>query len=125
MAQRVSLKLLILFGIVCTTFVWAERTGFAAPIENKSSTFSTQLANRDDDDGGTNSEISEQIRAQRAAIQARENREANATKTKTSAKQNNCDSDLRKCITNQCGANYKKCETDSDTTFSDKTVIQL
>ena len=119
MAQRVSLKLFILFCITCTTFILAERTGLAEAIENKSSTFSTQLNNRDDDNG-TDSEIAAKIRAQRAAIDARDNRDAVATQTKSGAKQNSCDNDLRKCITNTCGTNYKKCETDSDITFSDK-----
>ena len=119
MKQRVSLKLLVLFGIICTTFIFAESKLHAATVANKSSTFSTQLNNRDDD-GGNDSELAEKIRAQRAAIEARENRDAAASQTKTSAKQNNCDNDLRKCISAQCGANYKKCETDSDITFSDK-----
>jgi len=119
MKQRVSLKLLVLFGIICTTFFVAESKLHAATVANKSSTFSTQLNNRDDD-GGNDSELAEKIRAQRAAIEARENRDAATTQTKTSAKQNNCDNDLRKCISAQCGANYKKCETDSDITFSDK-----
>lgn len=119
MKQRVSLKLLVLFGIICTTFIFAESKLHAATVANKSSTFSTQLNNRDDD-GGNDSELAEKIRAQRAAIEARENRDAATTQTKTSAKQNNCDNDLRKCISAQCGANYKKCETDSDITFSDK-----
>ena len=119
MKQRVSLKLLVLFGIICTTFFVAESKLHAATVANKSSTFSTQLNNRDDD-SGNDSELAEKIRAQRAAIEARENRDAAATQTKTSAKQNNCDNDLRKCISAQCGANYKRCETDSDITFSDK-----
>ena len=120
MKQRVSLKLLILFGITCTTFMLAgARLHAADVIENKSSTFSTQLNNRTDSTSN-DSAIAEKIRAQRAAIDARDNRNTATAQIKSSATQNNCDNDLRKCINNTCGANYKKCETDSDTTFSDK-----
>ena len=120
MKQRVSLKLLILFGITCTTFMLAgSRLHAADVIENKSSTFSTQLNNRTDSTSN-DSAIAEKIRAQRAAIDARDNRNTATAQIKSSATQNNCDNDLRKCINNTCGANYKKCETDSDTTFSDK-----
>ncbi len=120
MKQRVSLKLLILFGITCTTFMLGQSRLHAADIiENKSSTFSTQLNNRTDSTSN-DSAIAEKIRAQRAAIDARDNRNTATAQVKSSASQNNCDNDLRKCINNTCGANYKKCETDSDTTFSDK-----
>ena len=120
MKQRVSLKLLILFGITCTTFMLAgSRLHAADVIENKSSTFSTQLNNRTDSTSN-DSAIAEKIRAQRAAIDARDNRNTATAQIKSSATQNSCDNDLRKCINNTCGANYKKCETDSDTTFSDK-----
>ena len=118
MAQRVSLKLLILFGVICTIFIVTESRLYADTISNKSSTFSTQLSSRDNDNN--DSELAEKIRAQRAAIEARENRDAASTQSKSGSTQNNCDNDLRKCISNTCGANYKKCETDTDTTFSDK-----
>ena len=117
MAQQVSSKLLILFGLVCSIFFFAE-SSFAA-VANKSSTFSAQLANQEDSDS-QDSSFAEQIRAQRAAIDARENRDNIASKTKSGATKNSCDNDLRKCIESKCGDNYKKCETDSDTTFSDK-----
>lgn len=96
-----------------------SRLHAADVIENKSSTFSTQLNNRTDSTSN-DSAIAEKIRAQRAAIDARDNRNTATAQIKSSATQNNCDNDLRKCINNVCGANYKKCETDSDTTFSDK-----
>lgn len=96
-----------------------SRLHAADVIENKSSTFSTQLNNRTDSTSN-DSAIAEKIRAQRAAIDARDNRNTATAQIKSSATQNNCDNDLRKCINNTCGANYKKCETDSDTTFSDK-----
>ena len=96
-----------------------SRLHAADVIENKSSTFSTQLNNRTDSTSN-DSAIAEKIRAQRAAIDARENRDTATAQIKSSATQNSCDNDLRKCINNTCGANYKKCETDSDTTFSDK-----
>ena len=117
MAQQVSSKLLILFGLVCSIFFFAE-SSFAA-VANKSSTFSAQLANQEDSDS-QDSSFAEQIRAQRAAIDARENRDNIASKTKSGATKNSCDNDLRKCIESKCGDNYKKCETDFDTTFSDK-----
>ena len=88
-------------------------------IENKSSTFNTQLNSRNSSTNN-DSAIAEKIRAQRAAIDARDSRNTATAQVKASASQNNCDNDLRKCINNACGANYKKCETDSDTTFSDK-----
>lgn len=96
-----------------------SRLHAADVIENKSSTFSTQLNNRTDSTSN-DSAIAEKIRAQRAAIDARDNRDTATAQIKSSATQNNCDNDLRKCINNTCGANYKKCETDSDTTFFNK-----
>ena len=96
-----------------------SRLHAADVIENKSSTFGTQLNNRTDSTSN-DSAIAEKIRAQRAAIDARDNRNTATAQIKSSATQNSCDNDLRKCINNTCGANYKKCETDSDTTFSDK-----
>ena len=85
MAQQVSSKLLILFGLVCSIFFLAE-SSFAA-VANKSSTFSAQLANQEDSDS-QDSSFAEQIRAQRAAIDARENRDNIASKTKSGATKN-------------------------------------
>ncbi len=120
MTQKVSSKLLVLFGIICGTFFFAENC-FCEAIQNKSSTFSTQMANNDEfasDDG--DSSLAEQIRAQRAARDVRDTSLTVSSNTKSGAKKNSCDTDLRKCIEAKCSADYKKCETDSDTTFSDK-----
>ncbi len=121
MAQTVNSKLLILFGIICGTFIFAE-SGFCADfvINNKSSKFSTILT-RDTDSADTgDSALAEQIRAQRAARDNADARNAVTRQTKSGTSSNNCDTALRNCIQSKCGADYKNCETDSDTTFSDK-----
>jgi len=121
MKHQVNSKLLILFGIVCGIFFSVNSVLAADAITNKSSTFGTKMTKQQiSSSGDTDSALAEKIRAQRAAIDARENREANESQNKSGAKSNSCDNDLRKCIESQCGASYKKCETDTDTTFSDK-----
>ena len=121
MKHQVNSKLLILFGIVCGIFFSVNSVLAADTITNKSSTFGTKMTKQQiSSSGDTDSALAEKIRTQRAAIDARENREANESQTKSGAKSNSCDNDLRKCIESQCGASYKKCETDTDTTFSDK-----
>lgn len=120
MAQTVSSKLLILFGLVCGTFFFAE-SGFAAPVANKSSSFSTKMsANTKSSTDTTDSAIANKIRAQRAALDARDAQDNVARKNAMGVDSNGCDSALRKCITARCNGNYSKCATDTDTIFSDK-----
>ncbi len=132
MKQKVSSKLLILFGLICSIFFYAE-SGFCASvysrdagddlasIEDKSSSFSAKL-NESSSAGSDSSDsvLAEKIRAQRAALDVKDTQSAVAKQTKAGASSNSCDSNLRKCMTSKCGSEYEKCETDSDTIFSDK-----
>ena len=132
MKPKVSSKLLILFGLICGIFFYAE-SGFCAnvysrnasedleSIEDKSSSFSAKLnQTKSATSAESESALAQKIRAQRAALDAKDKQSATAQKTKSGATKNNCDTDLRKCIASKCGSEYAKCETDSDTTFSDK-----
>jgi hypothetical protein len=132
MKPKVSSKLLILFGLICGIFFYAE-SGFCAnvysrnasedleSIEDKSSSFSAKL-NKTQSATSAESEsaLAQKIRAQRAALDAKDKQSVTAQKTKSGATKNNCDTNLRKCIASKCGSEYEKCETDSDTIFSDK-----
>lgn len=131
MKQQVNTTLLVLFGIISGTFLFTE-SGFAAnvysrdntnisssSVENKSSTFSAKFNSEDSDYASEDdSSLSSKIRSQRAALEKRDTE--TTIKGVATATQNSCDSTLRKCITTKCGADYSKCATDSDMTFSDK-----
>ena len=132
MKPKVSSKLLILFGLICGIFFYAE-SGFCAnvysrnasedleSIEDKSSSFSAKLnQTKSATSAESESALAQKIRAQRAALDAKDKQSVTAQKTKSGATKNNCDTDLRKCIASKCGSEYAKCETDSDTIFSDK-----
>ena len=120
MATKLNSKLLILYSLICG-IIFANNAFCADQIANKSSRFSAMISsNAGGTQSTTSSAIAEQIRAQRAAIDARDNSAIQNQQNKTGATSNKCDSDLRKCIESTCGADYNKCATDSDTTFSDK-----
>lgn len=119
MATKPNSKLLILYCLICG-IIFANNA-FCAEIVNKSSRFATMLSSNNNGEKSENSSaIAEQIRAQRAAIDARDNQTIQNQQNKTGATSNKCDNDLRKCIESKCGTDYAKCSTDSDTTFSDK-----
>ncbi len=120
MATKLNSKLLILYSLICG-IIFANNAFCADQIVNKSSRFSAMISsNTGDNQSTTSSAIAEQIRAQRAAIDARDNSAIASQQTRGGATSNKCDNDLRKCIESTCGADYNKCATDSDTTFSDK-----
>ncbi|MBP9999565.1 MAG: hypothetical protein KBT14_02610 [Proteobacteria bacterium] len=117
MTKNTKLNFLVLFNVVCGLTI--TNNAFSATVANKSSSFSGRLSSSTSSDT-SDSAIAEKIRAQRAAIDARDNQDIVAQQTKQGATSNKCDNDLRKCIESKCGSNYSQCETDSDTTFSDK-----
>lgn len=117
MTKNTKLNFLVLFNVVCGLTI--ANSAFSATVANKSSSFSSRLSSSTSSDT-SDSAIAEKIRAQRAAIDARDNQDIVTQQTKQGATSNKCDNDLRKCIESKCGSNYSQCETDSDTTFSDK-----
>lgn len=95
-----------------------------APIvENKSTQFDEALgeAMTSSNDVGAN-ELAEQIRAQRAALDAADARAAtvDATNAARASGRNACDTGLRECMTAKCGNNFAKCASDTDTAFGTK-----
>lgn len=92
-------------------------------IENKTNQFNDVLSesgasSRD----ATVSNMAELIKKQRAAFEAQENAEfAQQEQQKALATGKNvCDSGLRKCMSETCGANFTKCTLDGDTMFGEK-----
>lgn len=90
-------------------------------IVNKSSEFEMAVSNVLDSALEDNS-FAEQIRKQRAALNA-----ADATASVNKAQQdaiknnsNTCDYDLRVCMAEKCGDDFTKCALDGDTAFGDK-----
>ncbi len=107
------------FFIVMACGICFTGVSVCAPVVNKSAKFQVQSNSTASSSGG-NSAIAEQIRAQRAALDARDAQDITTTKLKSGATKNTCDNAIRKCIESKCGANYEKCATDTDITFSDK-----
>lgn len=70
----------------------------------------------------SNTELAEQIRRTRAALDAADaTNTANASATKSMARsQNACDATLRACMKNKCGNDFTKCSVDTDTTWGTK-----
>lgn len=86
-------------------------------IEDKTSQFDDIFSETTTGDTGDNT-LAEQIRAQRAALDA-----ADATNTATKAISggaNACDSGLRACMKKKCGDDFSKCAGDGDTIWGDK-----
>lgn len=92
-------------------------------IENKSDMFSEVLSETTSSkSSSSDNALAEQIRKQRAAIEARESADAFDSQQKKSlaSGQNACDSGLRKCMQTTCGSDYSKCALDGDTVLGDK-----
>ena len=92
-------------------------------IENKSSQFDDILGEASA--SGTDSSktaLAEKIRAQRAALDARDAVDTANAKIQNSMAngQNACDFGLRECMKKKCGNNYSKCAKDTDTLWGDK-----
>ena len=70
----------------------------------------------------SDTELAEQIRRTRAALDAADaTNTANASTTKSMARgQNACDATLRACMKNKCGNDFTKCSVDTDTTWGTK-----
>ena len=70
----------------------------------------------------SDTELAEQIRRTRAALDAADaTNTANAAATKSMARgQNACDATLRACMKNKCGNDFTKCSVDTDTTWGTK-----
>lgn len=70
----------------------------------------------------SDTELAEQIRRTRAALDAADATNiANASATKSMARgQNACDATLRACMKNKCGNDFTKCSVDTDTTWGTK-----
>lgn len=70
----------------------------------------------------SDTELAEQIRRTRAALDAADaTNTANASATKSSVSgQNACDATLRACMKNKCGNDFTKCSGDTDTTWGTK-----
>ena len=70
----------------------------------------------------SDTELAEQIRRTRAALDAADaTNTANAAATKSMARgQNTCDATLRACMKNKCGNDFTKCSVDTDTTWGTK-----
>ena len=70
----------------------------------------------------SDTELAEQIRRTRAALDAADaTNTANASATKSMARgQNACDATLRACMKNKCGNDFTKCSVDTDTTWGTK-----
>ena len=92
-------------------------------IENKSNQFDSVLSeagasSRD----ATITNMAELIKKQRAAYEANENTAYTQQQQQQALAtgKNACDSGLRKCMSETCGANFTKCALDGDTIFGDK-----
>lgn len=90
-------------------------------IENKSSMFDDVLSEVSslNTDGADNA-LSEQIRAQRAALDASSAATAVKESAKASSGKNACDGALRACMQAKCGSDFSKCAGDTDTTWGNK-----
>ena len=92
-------------------------------IEDKSSQFSEFMAETTASAKDTsNNALAEQIRAQRAALDAADAATA-ASNQMTAARlsgQNACDQNLRACMKEKCGNDYSKCAGDTDTIWGTK-----
>lgn len=93
-------------------------------IENKASQFSTTSGD-DSERDSSDSALAAKIREQRAMADAAVASEINnnTIKSSVSTKSNSCDSDLRRCMQEKCGADYAKCAGDTDTTWGNKIEL--
>ena len=110
-----------------TTSSSADEEPAQAPekIANKSSQFDDVLSSNKTSSSSSSksdSEMAERIRKQRAAFAASENSlmALSSLQNSLSTGKNTCDSALRKCMMDTCGADLSKCVLDGDTIFGDK-----
>lgn len=93
-------------------------------IENKTSQFDDVLDETFENtiSGEPETELARQIREQRAAADAAEqkNTTTNRAKVAMAAGKNECDQKLRTCMQGKCGTDFTKCSGDTDTTFGNK-----
>ena len=91
-------------------------------VENKSAVFGSTLTSTSSSErDSTAASLADLVRAQRAALDAADATLAMAAATDLSGTgENLCDSTLRECMMQKCGANFSKCIGDTDTTFFDK-----
>lgn len=91
-------------------------------VENKASQFDDILDDVTAGGDASRSALAEQIRAQRAALDAAD--AATAAKQNTnkamSGGKNSCDQKLRACMKSKCGNDFTKCAGDGDTIWGDK-----
>lgn len=92
-------------------------------IEDKSSQFDEFMAETTaTTNDKSNSALAEQIRAQRAALDAADAATAasNQMAVARASGQNACDANLRACMREKCGNDYSKCAGDTDTMWGTK-----
>jgi hypothetical protein len=89
-------------------------------IEDKSSQFSEFMAETaTSTNDKSNNALAEQIRAQRAALDAASAANNQMAAARASG-QNACDANLRACMKEKCGNDYSKCAGDTDTMWGTK-----
>ena len=91
-------------------------------VENKASQFDDILDDATAGGDASRSALAEQIRAQRAALDAADAATAAKQNTKKamSGGKNSCDQKLRACMKSKCGNDFTKCAGDGDTMWGDK-----
>ena len=92
-------------------------------VENKSSLFGSGLSSSSTSErDSTAASLADLIRAQRAALDAADAETVSVAMAAdlSGTGENLCDSALRECMMQKCGANFSKCIDDTDTTFFDK-----
>ena len=91
---------------------------------NKASVFDSAInanVGFGDSVSSNDSGLAEQIRKQRAALEARDNLNVVALNQNAGmGGKNACDGALRQCMQKTCGNNFTKCASDGDTVFGDK-----
>lgn len=87
-------------------------------IEDKSSTFDEILGTTTNTSAGSDT-LAQQIRAQRAALDAADAVNAQNQAAKSGGK-NACDANLRACMAEKCGTDFTKCAGDTETMFGTK-----
>lgn len=91
---------------------------------NKASVFDSAInanVGFGDSVSSNDSGLAEQIRKQRAALEARDNLNVVALNQQAGlGGKNACDGALRQCMQKICGNNFTKCASDGDTVFGDK-----
>lgn len=108
----------ILIGLFLTAFTFVAN---AATIENKTSQFDEILTDISDASADTaKNALAEQVRAQRAALDAASDSDAMSKRSTTTSGGNSCDKNLRTCMQEKCGKDYSKCAGDTDTLWGTK-----